>query len=59
MTNSTQWNLSASGHATASAKKNLAWHEMRLLLSAFMLYFDVELCEEGKGWNDQKVYILW
>jgi hypothetical protein len=32
---------------------------MRLLLSTVMLYFDMELCEEGKDWNDQKVYVLW
>lgn len=39
--------------------KNLAWHEMRLLLSTVMLYFDMELCKESQAWNDQKVYLLW
>ncbi|KAK5946777.1 hypothetical protein PMZ80_000920 [Knufia obscura] len=39
--------------------KNLAWHEMRLLLSAVLLHFDVELCKESKDWADQKVYTLW
>lgn len=39
--------------------KNLAWHEMRLLLSTVMLHFDLELCPQSKNWADQKVYTLW
>jgi cytochrome P450 len=39
--------------------KNLAWHEMRLLLATVMLHFDMKLCEESKDWNDQKVFLLW
>ncbi|KAK4507480.1 hypothetical protein PRZ48_001215 [Zasmidium cellare] len=39
--------------------KNLAWHEMRLLLCTALLSFDLELCEESWDWKDQKIYILW
>ncbi|EME49135.1 hypothetical protein DOTSEDRAFT_68006 [Dothistroma septosporum NZE10] len=39
--------------------KNLAWHEMRLLLCTTLLHFDLELCEESEAWADQKIYILW
>jgi len=39
--------------------KNLAWHEMRLMLATVVLYFDMELCEESRDWKDQKVYVLW
>ncbi|TKA82885.1 hypothetical protein B0A55_01177 [Friedmanniomyces simplex] len=39
--------------------KNLAWHEMRLLLATVILYFDLELCDESKDWSDQRVYTLW
>ncbi|ETN43942.1 uncharacterized protein HMPREF1541_11073 [Cyphellophora europaea CBS 101466] len=39
--------------------KNLAWHEMRLLLATTLLYFDFALCKESEQWHDQKVYTLW
>ncbi|EMF09938.1 cytochrome P450 [Sphaerulina musiva SO2202] len=40
--------------------KNLAWHEMRLVLSSVLLQFDLELCPESDGWFDtQKIYLLW
>ncbi|KAK4635985.1 Cytochrome P450 monooxygenase lcsI [Fulvia fulva] len=39
--------------------KNLAWHEMRLLLCTTLLHFDLELCEESSNWPDQKIHILW
>lgn len=39
--------------------KNLAWHEMRLLLSTVLLHYDLELCPESEKWADQKVYTLW
>jgi len=39
--------------------KNLAWAEMRLILSEFLWNFDVEVCEESRNWLDQKTYILW
>ncbi|KEQ90829.1 hypothetical protein AUEXF2481DRAFT_9105 [Aureobasidium subglaciale EXF-2481] len=39
--------------------KNLAYHEMRLLLSMTLFHFDLTLEEESKDWSDQKVYLLW
>ncbi|KAK5120491.1 hypothetical protein LTR85_006146 [Meristemomyces frigidus] len=39
--------------------KNLAWHEMRLLLATIVLHFDLQLCEESLDWTDQRVYTLW
>lgn len=39
--------------------KNLAWHEMRLILATTLFSFDLQLCEESDDWNDQKVYTLW
>jgi len=44
----------------AGIGKNLAWHEMRLVLSSVLLQFDLELCPESDGWFDtQKIYLLW
>ena len=39
--------------------KNLAWHEMRVLLVSVLLHFDLQLCDESHDWSDQKVYTLW
>ncbi|KAH7047586.1 RadP cytochrome P450 epoxidase [Macrophomina phaseolina] len=39
--------------------KNLAWHEMRLILSYTLWHFDLELCGESEDWLDQRVYALW
>jgi cytochrome P450 len=39
--------------------QNLAWHEMRLLLAAVILHFDVSPGQNWEGWIDQKVYVLW
>ena len=39
--------------------KNLAWHEMRVLLVAVLLKFDLHLAEESKDWSDQGIYTLW
>ena len=39
--------------------KNLAWHELRLLLATLLLHFDISLAEESQGWIDQRVYTLW
>ncbi|KAJ4303387.1 hypothetical protein N0V90_002280 [Kalmusia sp. IMI 367209] len=39
--------------------KNLAYHEMRLVLASVVLSFDMELCTEAKNWPQQKIYILW
>lgn len=39
--------------------KNLAYHEMRLLLTMLLFNFDISLEEESKDWADQKVFIFW
>ena len=39
--------------------KNLAWHEMRIILVTVLLHFDLHLCPESEDWSDQKVYTLW
>ena len=39
--------------------KNLAWHEMRVLLVTVLLHFDPQLCKESDDWSEQKVYTLW
>lgn len=39
--------------------KNLAYHEMRLLLTMMLVSFDLQLEEESRGWKDQKVFIFW
>ncbi|KAL6918601.1 hypothetical protein ACHAP8_010991 [Fusarium lateritium] len=39
--------------------KNLAYVEMRLLLTRLLWKFDVEIMPESKNWNDQNIYLLW
>lgn len=39
--------------------KNLALHEMRLILATTLYHFDLHLCEESADWGKQKVYLLW
>ncbi|KAF3035061.1 hypothetical protein E8E11_005068 [Didymella keratinophila] len=39
--------------------KNLAYHEMRLVLANILFNFDLELCDITTDWMDQKVYTLW
>ena len=39
--------------------KNLAWHEMRLLLATALLNFDIELTPESRDWNQQNIFTLW
>ncbi|OCK74982.1 cytochrome P450 [Lepidopterella palustris CBS 459.81] len=39
--------------------KNLAYAEMRLILSKLLWNFDFEVCEESRNWMDQKTFILW
>jgi cytochrome P450 len=39
--------------------KNLAYHEIRMILAATLLHYDLSLCEESADWTDQRVYILW
>lgn len=37
----------------------MALHEMRLIMSKVLWNFDLELCEESRGWMDQSVFLLW
>ncbi|KAH7088367.1 cytochrome P450 [Paraphoma chrysanthemicola] len=39
--------------------KNMAYHEMRLIMAKVLYEFDFELSEESKTWRDQATYILW
>ncbi|KAG9597788.1 benzoate 4-monooxygenase cytochrome P450, partial [Aureobasidium melanogenum] len=39
--------------------KNLAYHEMRLLLTMMLFNFDISLQEESQDWASQKVFIFW
>ncbi|KAF2791648.1 cytochrome P450 [Melanomma pulvis-pyrius CBS 109.77] len=39
--------------------KNLAYHEMRIILATLLWHFDLELCPESSSWVDQKVWTLW
>ncbi|KAF6822561.1 trichothecene c-15 hydroxylase [Colletotrichum plurivorum] len=38
---------------------NLAYAEMRMMLSRMVWHFDMELSPESKGWLDHPVYTLW
>ncbi|KAE9370978.1 cytochrome P450 monooxygenase-like protein [Stipitochalara longipes BDJ] len=39
--------------------QGLAMAEMRAILARVLWHFDVELCEESKDWDNQKVFFLW
>jgi len=39
--------------------KNMAYHEVRLILAKVLWNFDLTLSPESDGWTDQKTYILW
>ncbi|KAF2768179.1 cytochrome P450 [Teratosphaeria nubilosa] len=39
--------------------KNMAYHEIRIILSKVLWNFDLELCAESQDWNDQKIFIMW
>ncbi|TEY32156.1 hypothetical protein BOTCAL_0747g00020 [Botryotinia calthae] len=39
--------------------KNLAYNEMRIILTRIIWNFDLELCPESQAWDKQKSYILW
>ncbi|KAJ5047261.1 uncharacterized protein L3040_003098 [Drepanopeziza brunnea f. sp. 'multigermtubi'] len=40
--------------------RNLAYVEMRVILARMVYNFDMELCEQSKGWKDRQVmYLLW
>ncbi|KAF1947874.1 cytochrome P450 [Clathrospora elynae] len=39
--------------------KNMAYHEMRLIIAKVLYNFDLELCPESYDWDDQYIYTLW
>ncbi|KAK8088284.1 hypothetical protein PG997_003245 [Apiospora hydei] len=39
--------------------QNMAMHEMRLILARLIFAYDWQLCEESRGWLEQKAYALW
>ncbi|EGU71747.1 hypothetical protein FOXB_17742 [Fusarium oxysporum f. sp. conglutinans Fo5176] len=39
--------------------KNMAYHEMRLILVKVLYNFDLSLCEESDDWANQKTFTLW
>ncbi|KAF9698788.1 hypothetical protein EKO04_002912 [Ascochyta lentis] len=39
--------------------KNMAYHEMRLVLAKVLWAFDLELCEKQGDWLDQRVFLVW
>ncbi|CAG7558796.1 unnamed protein product [Fusarium equiseti] len=39
--------------------KNLAYVEMRLMLTRLLWKFDLELMPESRDWYDQNIYIIW
>jgi len=39
--------------------KNMAYHEMRLILCKVLYHFDLQLCEDSQEWNKQDIFIMW
>ncbi|KAL7626103.1 hypothetical protein AAE478_002873 [Parahypoxylon ruwenzoriense] len=39
--------------------RNLAYHEMRLIMAKVLWNFDLTLDEKSSNWNNQKIYSLW
>ncbi|KAF2014226.1 cytochrome P450 [Aaosphaeria arxii CBS 175.79] len=39
--------------------KNLAYHEMRIILAKILFHFDLTLEPESDSWRNQEVYTLW
>ncbi|PYI09787.1 benzoate 4-monooxygenase cytochrome P450 [Aspergillus sclerotiicarbonarius CBS 121057] len=39
--------------------QNLAWPEMRLIMSKLLWNFDIKGTKANEGWTDQKTYIVW
>ncbi|KAF2712060.1 cytochrome P450 [Pleomassaria siparia CBS 279.74] len=39
--------------------KNMAYHEMRLIIAKVLFNFDLELCPESANWADQRIFTLW
>ncbi|KAH7007965.1 cytochrome P450 [Microdochium trichocladiopsis] len=39
--------------------RNLALHEIRLIMGALLVKFDFELCEDSHGWEKQLNFLMW
>ncbi|KAJ5713882.1 uncharacterized protein N7483_011063 [Penicillium malachiteum] len=39
--------------------RNLAYIEIRMILSKLLFNFDLQICKESEDWIDQKVYTIW
>jgi cytochrome P450 len=39
--------------------KNMAYHEIRLIITKMLWNFDLELCKESEDWMDQQVFTAW
>ncbi|RDW56984.1 hypothetical protein BP6252_13937 [Coleophoma cylindrospora] len=52
------WNPFATGPRNCVGK-NLAWNEMRSVLARMLFYFDMELCEDSREWNQQQIFMMW
>jgi cytochrome P450 len=39
--------------------KNLAMHEMRLILARVFFRYDLEICEDSMDWTQQRAFVLW
>ncbi|OOF94958.1 hypothetical protein ASPCADRAFT_6624 [Aspergillus carbonarius ITEM 5010] len=39
--------------------QNLAWHEMRLVMSKLLWHFDMKDTAVNEAWTDQKTFIVW
>ncbi|KAM3420751.1 hypothetical protein BST61_g3999 [Cercospora zeina] len=39
--------------------KNMAYHEMRLVVAKLLFNFDLTMCEESRNWLSQKIFLTW
>jgi hypothetical protein len=39
--------------------RSLAYFTIRSILARMLWHFDMELCDESKGWHNQGSFILW
>lgn len=39
--------------------RNMAMHEMRLIIGKILYSFDLKLCDPVSVWTDQKAFVLW
>lgn len=39
--------------------QSMAWHEIRLVFGTLLSKFDLELCEDSRGWMPGKAFVVW